>query len=47
LLNPEDENILVVSDLRIQIFKGVDKLPVLDEINLELTAEQIFGWLKF
>ena len=47
LLNPEDENILVVSDRSIQIFKGADNLPVLDGINLELTAEQVFGWLKF
>ncbi len=47
LLNPEDESVLVVSDRSIQIFKGVDQLPVLNGINLELTAEQIFGWLKF
>ena len=47
LLNPEDENILVVSDRRIQIFKGADTLPVLNGINLELTSEQIFSWLNF
>lgn len=48
LLDPKDENILVISgDRRIQIFKGTDTLPVLNGINLELTAEQIFGWLKF
>ena len=48
LLDLKDENILVLScDRRIQICTGVDKLPVLDGINLELTAEQIFGWLKF
>lgn len=48
LLDPKDENILVISsDRRIQIFKGADMIPVLDGINLELTAEQIFGWLKF
>jgi Uma2 family endonuclease len=47
LLNPEDESVLVVSDRSIQIFKGADQLPVLNGINLELTAEQIFGWLKF
>lgn len=48
LLDPKDENILVISgDHRIQIFKGTDTLPVLNGINLELTAEQIFGWLKF
>jgi hypothetical protein len=48
LLDPKDENILVMScDRSIQIFKGADQLPVLNGINLELTAEQIFGWLKF
>ncbi|MFZ4557008.1 MAG: Uma2 family endonuclease [Pseudanabaena sp.] len=44
LLDPKDENILVISgDRRIQIFKGADTLPVLNGINLELMAEQIFG----
>jgi Uma2 family endonuclease len=47
LLNPEDESVLVVSDRSIQIFKGADQLSVLNGINLELTSEQIFGWLKF
>ncbi len=48
LLDPKDENILVISsDRRIQIFKGAEILPVPNGINLELTAEQIFGWLKF
>ena len=48
LLDPKDENILVIScDRRIQIFKGTEILPVPNGINLELTAEQIFGWLKF
>ena len=48
LLDPKDQNILVISgDRRIQIFQGIDQLPVLNGINLELTAEQIFGWLKF
>ena len=48
LLDSKDENILVISgDRRIQIFKGAEILPVLNGINLELTAEQIFGWLKF
>jgi Uma2 family endonuclease len=55
LLDPEDENILVVfSDFvpnalgrRIQIFQGTDHLPVLNEIKLDLTPEQIFSWLNF
>jgi Uma2 family endonuclease len=48
LLDPEDENILVVfGDRRIQIFQGTDQLPVLNGIELDLTPEQIFSWLSF
>ncbi len=55
LLDPEDENILVVfSDFvpnafgrRIQIFQGSDRIPVLNGLELELTSEQIFSWLSF
>jgi Uma2 family endonuclease len=48
LLDPEDENILVVfGDRRIQVFEGSGQLPLLPNLELELTAEQIFGWLRF
>jgi Uma2 family endonuclease len=48
LLDPEDENILVIfSDRSIQIFEGTQTLPVLNGIDLKLTAEQIFEWLRF
>jgi Uma2 family endonuclease len=55
LLDPEDENILVVFGdsvpnafgHRIQIFQGTDRLPVLNGIELGLTPEQIFSWLSF
>ncbi|MDX2255333.1 MAG: Uma2 family endonuclease [Pseudanabaenaceae cyanobacterium bins.39] len=48
LIDSQDENILgISSNRRIQIFKGADTLPVLNGVNLALTAKQIFGWLKF
>jgi Uma2 family endonuclease len=54
LLDPEDENILVVfGDFvpnafgrRIQVLQGSDRLPVLKGIELELTPAEIFGWLS-
>ena len=47
LLDPEDESILAVfSDRRVQEFKNNDSLPILKDIQLELTAQQIFGWLS-
>ncbi len=48
LLDSEDENILVVfGDRPGQILSGTDRLPVLPEINLELTVQQVFSWLSF
>jgi len=46
LIDPESENILVVfSDQRVQIFGETDRLPILSEITLSLTVEQVFAWL--
>ncbi|CAN1212718.1 Putative restriction endonuclease domain-containing protein [Tumidithrix helvetica PCC 7403] len=48
LLDPEDENILVVfGDRHVQIFQGSSQLPILPDLELELTVEQIFSWLCF
>jgi len=48
LLDPEDENVLVVfPESRIQIFEKSDRLPVIDDMDLELTPAQIFSWLSF
>jgi Uma2 family endonuclease len=48
LLNPEDESVLTVfAGQRVELYEGADKLPVLEGIELELTAEQVFGWLSF
>ncbi|MEH2306875.1 hypothetical protein [Nostoc sp.] len=31
---------------RVELYEGADKLPILEGIELELTVEQIFGWLS-
>jgi Uma2 family endonuclease len=47
LLDPEDESILAVfSDRRVQEYKNNDYLPILKDIQLELTVQQIFSWLS-
>jgi len=48
LIDPADESILVVfRDRHVQVFQDLDRLPTLNGINLELTAQQIFSWLSF
>lgn len=45
---PETESILAIFlGQRVEIFTGATQLPVLDAIQLELTVEQVFSWLKF
>jgi Uma2 family endonuclease len=47
LLDPAEESILVVSaDQRVQLLSGDRSLPVLNDIPLLLTAEEVFGWLS-
>lgn len=47
MLDPSDRSILVFTPNQLPIFcEGGDRLPVLTSIDLELTCEQIFGWLK-
>ncbi|QKQ77629.1 Uma2 family endonuclease [Nostoc sp. TCL240-02] len=47
LINPEDESVLgVFPGQRVELYEGADKLPILEGIELELTVEQIFGWLS-
>jgi Uma2 family endonuclease len=47
LLNPEDESVLAVfPGQRVELYEGGDRLPVLSDIELELTVEQVFGWLS-
>jgi Uma2 family endonuclease len=47
LIDPEEESILTISaDQRVQILSRASSLPVLSEMPLELTVEQVFGWLS-
>lgn len=47
LLDPDDRSILVfLPNQQPQFCTGRDRLPVPDSIPLNLTAEQVFGWLK-
>lgn len=46
LIDPEEESILIVfADRKVQLLKGNTQLPILKGIELELTVEQVFGWL--
>jgi Uma2 family endonuclease len=47
LILPEEAGILAVHpNQRIELLEGIDPLPVLSDINLSLTVEQIFNWLN-
>lgn len=46
LLNPAEESILIVlPEQRVQLLTGAQLLPVIAGLSLELTVEQVFGWL--
>lgn len=46
LLDPEEETVLLVlPEQRVQLLKGAQALPVLAGLPLELTVQQVFGWL--
>ncbi|WP_341528172.1 Uma2 family endonuclease [Nostoc sp. UHCC 0302] len=46
-LDPDDLSILVfLPEQQPVLFQGEDFLPVLPEIELALTVNQVFGWLK-
>jgi Uma2 family endonuclease len=46
-IDPDDFSILVFQPgQQPELFQGSDRLPVLASIDLELTVEQVFGWLK-
>jgi len=48
LIDSETETILAMfPGQRIELFTGSTQLPVIEGIQLELTAEQVFSWLKF
>jgi Uma2 family endonuclease len=46
-IDPDDSSILVIlPGQQPQLLQGSDRLPVLDRIQLELTASEIFSWLN-
>lgn len=48
LIDPEEESILIVfPNQRIELLRGPAVLPILNGIDVMLTAEQVFSWLKF
>jgi Uma2 family endonuclease len=47
LIDPDVESVVTVSaDQRVQILRGARALPVLGEIPLSVTVEEVFGWLS-
>ncbi|MBD1937045.1 Uma2 family endonuclease [Microcoleus sp. FACHB-68] len=47
LIDPDDRSILIfLPNQQPQLCRGSDQLVVLDGIDLLLTAEQVFGWLR-
>lgn len=46
-VDPDDRSILVfLPNQQPELYQGNVRLPLLAEIELEITPEQIFGWLK-
>ncbi|MFN6567014.1 Uma2 family endonuclease [Dendronalium sp. ChiSLP03b] len=46
-LDPDDLSILVfLPDQQPMLLQGEDSLPTLEEIEIKLTVNQVFGWLK-
>lgn len=46
LIDPAEKSILVIfPNQRVQLLRGMNPLPVVNDIALELTVEQVFGWL--
>jgi len=47
LIDPDDRSILTFRPKQEpEVHRGSDRLQVLEGIELELTADQVFGWLK-
>lgn len=46
-IDPNDRSVLVFKPCQQpELMQQCDRLPVLESIELELTVEQVFGWLK-
>ncbi len=47
LIDPEEESIIAVfPGQKVELYEGASQLPILKDIELELTVEQIFSWLS-
>jgi Uma2 family endonuclease len=47
MINPDDYSILIFTPHQEpEVCRGNHQLLVLEDINLTLTAEQVFAWLK-
>jgi Uma2 family endonuclease len=47
MIDPDDYSVLILLPLQApKVYRGNTQLLVLQEIDLELTAEQVFKWLK-
>ncbi|MDJ0846612.1 MAG: Uma2 family endonuclease [Crocosphaera sp.] len=48
LIDPNEETVLIVfAEQKVQLLSGDDTLPILPEIELSLTVNQVFSWLTF
>ncbi|MBE9187684.1 Uma2 family endonuclease [Microcoleus sp. LEGE 07076] len=47
LLHPEEESILVFTGQKVELYRGTDRLPIINGIELELTVDNVFSWLSF
>lgn len=47
LIDPDDRSVLIfLPNQQPELCQGSDRLAVLQNIELQLTAEQVFGWLR-
>ena len=47
LIDPADRSILVFRpEQQPELLRGIERLSMLDDISLDLTVDNIFGWLK-
>lgn len=47
MIDPEDYSVLIfVPRQEPNVYRGTNQLQLLEGVNLELTAEQVFAWLK-
>jgi hypothetical protein len=47
MIDPDDYSVLILLPLQApKVYRGSTQLLVLPQIDLELTAEQVFKWLK-